>query len=65
MKNRFEWLENMEYDRAQKMMLLYHPYFLYPYYLNGKNVFTTDDLNPYRIHVRVENDIIILVNGYG
>lgn len=62
---KFIWLENMDFDMAKGMMLGHHPFFLYPYYLNGKNMMMTHDLNPNRIHVKVENNIIVQVNGCG
>ena len=61
----FSWLIDMEYDEAVKEMLHHKPYFLYPYYYNGNDVYKTDDLNPDRLHVRVDNGIITLINGVG
>lgn len=61
----FSWLEGMEYEKAKVIMLGHVPYFLYPYYVNGKNIMKIHDLNQYRIHVRVENEIIVNVNGTG
>ena len=64
-EEKFGWLIHMDYDKALAVMNLYRPYFLYPYYMDGKNYMKTHDLDTNRIHVRVENGIIILINGVG
>lgn len=64
-EEKFKWLIGMEYNKALAVMNLYRPYYLYPYYVNGKNFFSTSNIDMNRIHVRVENDIIILINGCG
>lgn len=61
---KFEWLIDMDYSIAKSMILLYSPYFLYPYYIDGKNHLNINEIIENRIQVRIENNIIVDINDF-
>lgn len=57
----FKHLEGMLYEDAQ--LVVEKPYFLFPAYFNGVKCIETDDINPNRINVIVDNNRIIAVKS--
>ena len=55
----FKNLEGMLYEDAQ--LIIEKPYFLTPIYYNGVRCKQTEDINPNRVNVIIENNRIVSV----
>lgn len=62
---RFKWLEGMDFLLARTKMMLHQPYFLNPYYVNGKCHYDPKNIMLNRINVRVENGHILSILDIG
>lgn len=44
---------------------LKYPWSIFPYLIDGKYSYKTDDFDIFRIHVKVEKELIVETNGVG